>query len=50
VSALPQTSDVNLLGNSKGVIDLDINVADGALNSLMPKQDLGGPQVVGPPV
>lgn len=50
VSALPQKSDVNLLGNSKGVIDLDIKVADGALNFRMAKQELDGPQVAGPPV
>jgi hypothetical protein len=50
VSALPQESDVDLFGNGEGVIDLYTQVADGALNFGMAKQELDGPEVAGPPV
>ena len=50
VSALPQESDVNLFGDSEGVIHLDTQVADSALDFAMAKQELNGPEVPRPPI
>ncbi len=40
MSALPQFSDVDLLGNGKGVVDLDPKIANRALNLRMAQQKL----------
>ncbi len=43
-------SDVDLLGNLDGVIDLDAEAAHGALDLGMSEQQLYGPQIGGAPV
>jgi hypothetical protein len=50
VSGLPQESDVDLLGNSEGVIHLDTQIAHSALNFAMAQQELDGPEVPRPPI
>ena len=43
MSALPSTSDVNLLRYRERVIDLNAQISDGALDLGMAEQDLNGP-------
>ncbi len=43
VSALPSSSDVNLLGDHEGIIDLDTEVSDGALHLCMAEEQLYRP-------
>jgi hypothetical protein len=45
--ALPRTSDVDLLRYCKGVVDLDAEIAHGALDLGMAEQQLNGPQIAG---
>ena len=42
-SALPLSSDVDLLGNGQGIIYFDAQVSNGAFNLRVPKQELDGP-------
>jgi hypothetical protein len=46
----PGTSDVDLLRDLNGVVDLDTEVADGALDFGMSEQQLDRPQVAGSPI
>ena len=38
MTALPSTSDIDLFGYGKGVVDFDTEVAHGALDLLMPQR------------
>ncbi len=49
-SALPQFSNVNLLGNCKRVIDLDTEISDGALDLRVTQQQLNSAKVPGPTI
>ena len=49
-SALPGSSDVSLLRYRKGIINLDAEVSDGALDFGVAKQELNGSQVACSPV
>ena len=40
MSALPSGSDVNLLGDGQGIIDLDTEVSDGALHLCIAEEQL----------
>jgi hypothetical protein len=40
MSALPQFSDVDLLGNGKGVVNLDPEIPNRAFNLRVPQQKL----------
>jgi len=46
----PGTSDVDFLGDLDGVVNLDAEVADGALDFGVSKQQLNSAQVAGPAV
>jgi hypothetical protein len=50
VTALPRCSDVDLLGDSERIVNLDAEVPDGALHFGVPKEKLNRPEVSGPPV
>lgn len=50
MSALPSSSEIDLLGNSKSIIYLYPEVSDRALDFRVPKQQLDCLQVTGPPV
>lgn len=45
VSALPQFSDVDLLGNNQGVVYFDAQVPDGAFNLSASEQKLNGTKI-----
>ena len=45
MSALPPTSDIDLLGNREGIIYLDAQVSDSALDLGMAEQELDRTQV-----
>jgi hypothetical protein len=45
LSALPLISDVNLLGNSQGVVHLDTQIPDCALDLLVTQKKLHGSQI-----
>ena len=49
-SALPGNSDINLFCYGQGVIDLDAEVSDGALDLGVAEQKLHGPQIASAPV
>jgi hypothetical protein len=44
------SSDINLFGYGKSIMDLDAKIADRALNPLVPQQKLYCSQVAGPAV
>ena len=46
----PGNSDINLFRYGKGIIDLDAEIPDGALNFRMAEQELHRPQVARAPV
>ena len=46
-SALPPKSDVNLFCYREGVVDLDAEIPNGALDLSMPQKELYGSQVAG---
>jgi hypothetical protein len=46
----PGISDINLFCYCQGVIDLDAETPDRALDLAMPKQELDSPQVACPPI
>jgi len=46
----PGTSDLNLLGNSEGVIDFDPKVSDGTLDPAMTQQKLNSAKIPGAPI
>ena len=46
----PISSDINLFGYGKSIMDLDAKIADRALNPLVPQQALYCSQVAGPAV
>jgi hypothetical protein len=48
--ALPFGSDINLLGNGEGVVNLDTEVSDGAFYLRVPEEELNRPQIAGAPV
>lgn|GEM_PF-3270053 len=49
-TAPPLGSDVDVLRDFQGVIDLDAEIADRTLDLAMAKQELNGPQVAGSPI
>jgi hypothetical protein len=49
-TALPRYSDVNLLGDREGVIDLDAEVSDRALHLGVPEEQLNRAEVPGSPI
>jgi hypothetical protein len=46
----PRISDINLFSYGEGVIDLDAEITDRALDLGMPEQKLHGPEVARPPI
>ena len=46
----PHISDVNLFSYCQGIVDLDAEIPDRALDLGMPEQELDGPQVAGAPI
>jgi hypothetical protein len=38
-------SKINLLGNAESIVDLDVEIADGAFQFPMPQQELDGAQI-----
>ena len=50
LSAPPQNSDVNLFCYRERVIDLDPEIADGAIDFRVTQQELDRTQVAGPPI
>src|SRR3546814_7087 len=50
VSALPQSSDVDLFGYGESVIDLDAQIADSALDLAVTEQELNVSQIACSPV
>ena len=49
-SALPRSSDVNLLGNDQSIVHFDAQVSYGAFDFGMPEQKLDGPEIAGAPI
>ena len=47
VSALPQFSDFDLLGNGEGIVNFDAKVSDRALDVGVAQQELDSPEVAG---
>jgi len=50
VSALPQESDFDLFSNREGIVDIDSQVADRALDLGVAKQELNGSKITRPPI
>jgi hypothetical protein len=50
MSAVPLISDVNLLGNSEGVVYLNAQVPNGALNLSVTKKQLNCSQITSAPI
>jgi hypothetical protein len=50
VTALPRSSDVDLLGDGERIIDLDAEVSDRALHLGVPEEELNCPEVPDSPI
>jgi hypothetical protein len=50
MSALPLDSDINLSGDSQGVVDFDSKISDGAFDFSMAEKKLNGTKIAGPTV
>jgi hypothetical protein len=49
-SALPGTSDINLLCYRERVVDFDAEIAGGAFDFRVAQQKLDGPKIAGAPI